>query len=111
MGSLSELEVFALTGIFASGEDAYAVTIFEEVEKLVGSAKEASLGSLYVTLDRLEKKGFVRSSYSEPIKERGGRRRRQFELTASGIKALKAALAPLQRTLQATEALRKVNAT
>jgi PadR family transcriptional regulator, regulatory protein PadR len=110
MSSLSELEVFALTGIFASGENAYAVTIFEEVEKLVGSSKEVSLGSLYVTLDRLEKKGYLRSSYGEPTKERGGRRRRQFVLTALGIKALKTALAPLQRTLQATESLLKANA-
>ena len=105
MADLSEREVFTLTGIVVSGENAYAVPIFEEVEKLVGSSKEMSLASLYITLDRLEKKRYVRSWYSEPLKERGGRRRRYFELTASGNKALKAALVPLQNTLRALEGL------
>jgi len=100
MPSISELEVFALTGIVASGENAYAVPIFEEVEKLVETSRELSLASLYVTLDRLQKKGFVRSWYSEPLKERGGRSRRYFELSASGTKALKEALLPMRRTLR-----------
>lgn len=105
MAGLSEFEVFALTGIVASGKDAYAVPIFEEVEKLVASSREVSLASLYVTLDRLQKKGFVRSWYSEPLKERGGRSRRYFEITASGKRTLKAALVLMRSTVRALEGL------
>jgi PadR family transcriptional regulator PadR len=105
MAGLSELEVFALTGIAMSGDNAYAVPIFKQVEELVDSSREVSLASLYVTLDRLEKKGFVRSWFSEPVKERGGRSRRYFEITASGKRALKAALVPMRSTVQALEGL------
>jgi DNA-binding PadR family transcriptional regulator len=110
MSGLSELEVFALTGIHASGDNAYAVTIYEEVENLVGSSKEVSLASLYVTLDRLDKKGFVRSWYGEPTKERGGRSRRYFELSTAGTKALKEVLVPMRRTVRALRSLAKESA-
>lgn len=46
------------------------------------------LGSLYVTLDRLEEKGFIRSRLGESASERGGNRRKYFKITAAGVGAL-----------------------
>ena len=46
------------------------------------------MGALYATLDRLEKKGYLRSWWSEPKAERGGRRKRLFEITGLGEQAL-----------------------
>lgn len=48
------------------------------------------LGSLYVTLDRMEEKGFLRSRLGESNPERGGNRRKYYWLTAAGEAALDA---------------------
>ena len=56
------------------------------------------LGSLYVTLDRMEEKGFVRSRLGESNPDRGGNRRKYYKLTGRGMTALsavQAALAPV----------------
>ena len=46
---------------------------------------EMPLGSLYVTLDRMEGKGFISSRLSDTESIRGGNRRKYFKLTASGL--------------------------
>ena len=55
------------------------------------------LGSLYTTLDRMEAKGFIRSRLGESSHERGGNRRRYFELTAVGRDALNALLGAISQ--------------
>lgn len=49
---------------------------------------EMPLGSLYVTLDRMEAKGFLASRMGESSSERGGNRRKYYKLTGSGISGL-----------------------
>jgi PadR family transcriptional regulator PadR len=83
---LGEFEQIVLLAILRIGEDAYGVPIRSEIEKRTN--REISIGALYSTLDRLENKGFVTSSFSEPRAERGGRARRYFRVEANGIKAL-----------------------
>ena len=51
---------------------------------------EMPLGSLYVTLDRMEGKGFISSRLSDTESIRGGNRRKYFKLTASGLASLNA---------------------
>jgi DNA-binding PadR family transcriptional regulator len=46
---------------------------------------------VYTTLQRLEQKGLVRSWLGDPTPERGGRRRKHFELVPAGARALRAA--------------------
>jgi PadR family transcriptional regulator PadR len=101
---LTEFEILVLTGVVAAGTDAYAVPIFGEVEQLLPPKKELSLGKMYVTLDHLEREGFVRSWYSKPEEEPNGRSRRYFEITGTGSRALKEALTPLflSRVLEPT---------
>jgi DNA-binding PadR family transcriptional regulator len=85
--SLGQFEQLVLTAILSLREDAYGVTIHAKVEELA-RPKAVSLGAVYVTLDRLEDKGFVASWLSDPTPERGGRAKRCYRLEALGERAL-----------------------
>jgi DNA-binding PadR family transcriptional regulator len=65
----------ALTAILTLREDALGVTIRSKIRELA-RPKPVSLGTVYVTLDRLEHKGLVASWLSESTPERGGRAKR-----------------------------------
>jgi len=85
--SLGQFEQLILTAILTLRQDAYGVTIHGKVEKMA-HPRAVSLGAVYVTLDRLEDKGFVASWLSEPTAERGGRAKRCYRLEALGERAL-----------------------
>ncbi len=85
--SLGQFEQLVLTAVLLLGEDAYGVSIHAKVEELTGP-KSIALGAVYVTLDRLEDKGFLASWLSEPTAERGGRAKRCYRLEALGERAL-----------------------
>jgi PadR family transcriptional regulator PadR len=85
--SLGQFEQLVLTAILTLRQDAYGVTIHGKVEKMA-HPRAVSLGAVYVTLDRLEDKGFVASWLSEPTAERGGRAKRCYRLEALGERAL-----------------------
>ena len=92
--NLGEFEQLILTAllILGPGENAYGMTVHEQAEKLAGKFRVVSLGACYTTLDRLEKKGYVRSWFGGATEERGGRSKRFFEITGSGELAVKNAL-------------------
>jgi DNA-binding PadR family transcriptional regulator len=79
--SLGQFEQLVLAATLSLREDAYGVTIYARVQQLA-QPKSVSLGAIYVTLDRLEDKGFVASWLSDPTPERGGRAKRCFRLEA-----------------------------
>jgi DNA-binding PadR family transcriptional regulator len=85
--TLGEFEQLLLLAIVRLGDDAYGVTIRQEVEERTG--REVAIGALYTSLDRLERKGFVRSTMSEPTDERGGRSKRCFRIRPAGANALR----------------------
>lgn len=85
--SLGQFEQLVLTAILALRDDAYGVTIHAKVQELA-HPKSISLGAVYVTLDRLEDKGFIASWLSDPTPERGGRAKRCYRLEALGERAL-----------------------
>lgn len=89
---LGEFETLILAALMILGENAYGMTIHEQVEKLAAGLRAVSLGSVYTTLDRLEQKGYVRSWFGGATEERGGRSKRFFEITGSGELAVKKAL-------------------
>jgi DNA-binding PadR family transcriptional regulator len=103
IGSLGEFEVLVLTSVIAAGDEAYGVTIHEELEQLVPPSREVSLGSVYTTLDRLERKGYLKSWTGDPTPERGGRAKRYYEVQASGQRALRVALEPMKKAWQIVE--------
>lgn len=83
---LSRPEEIILLVVMKLNDNAYGVSIRKMVQELTG--KYWSIGAVYVPLERLEQKGYVRSYSSEPLSERGGRRKRLFRITSEGIKEL-----------------------
>src|SRR6267142_1474293 len=91
--NLGEFEQLILAALLMLGENAYGMTVHEQVEKLAAGVRSVSLGSCYTTLDRLEQKGYVKSWFGGATEERGGRSKRYFEIQAAGQLALKRSLA------------------
>ncbi len=87
--TLGEFEQLLLLAVMRLGDDAYGVTMRREVEARTG--REVSLGAIYPTMARLERKGLVSSFGSEPTSERGGRCRRCFRLEPAGRRAIEEA--------------------
>lgn len=85
IGAFEELVLLAVLGLGGSG---YGVSIRAELEAETGEA--ISLGAVYATLERLERKGLVRSAVGPATAERGGRRKRVFRVSAAGSAALRA---------------------
>jgi PadR family transcriptional regulator, regulatory protein PadR len=68
---LGEFEQMVLLAIMRLSGEAYGLAVKDELEVVAG--RSPSSGSLYTTLDRMEKKGLVASSAGEATQERGGR--------------------------------------
>lgn len=83
---LGEFEEIVLLTVAILGEDAYGVTVTQELEQKTGRA--VGFSSIHTTLQRLEEKGFLSSRMGGATAERGGRRKRYFEVTALGRRAL-----------------------
>jgi|SRR5690242_11699452 PadR family transcriptional regulator, regulatory protein PadR len=83
---LTTLEQHAMLAIVALHPKAYGISIQDHIKQKAGY--EPPLGSIYAALDRLDEKGFVRSKQGEATRERGGRRKLYFTLTAPGKRAL-----------------------
>jgi len=85
-GFLGEFEELVLLTIASLGEEAYGVAIQQAMENR--SNRSISIGALHSTITRLEEKGYLKSWLGEPTQERGGRRKRFFEVTHTGKVAL-----------------------
>lgn len=86
MKLLSRIEEIILLSIWRLGDNAYGMTIRQEVIKATG--KNWLLGAIYSPLGRLQKNGLVVTVKGEPIAERGGRAKVFYRLTPEGKKAL-----------------------
>ena len=87
--SLGHFELLVLLALLRHGEDAYGVPIARAIEHSTG--KPVILASVYNTLERLEEKGWARSTIGKPTAERGGRAKRYFSITAAGLREVRAA--------------------
>jgi DNA-binding PadR family transcriptional regulator len=83
---LGELEELTLLIVIALGDDAYGVAVQRRLER--DAHRRIALGAVYAALDRLERKGYLRSAIGEATPQRGGRRKRMFAATAAGIREL-----------------------
>lgn len=83
---ISRSEEMVLLAVWKLEDNAYGITIRNFIREMTG--KYWSIGAVYVPLERLEKKGLLRSYNSHPSPERGGRRKRLFTITPDGIKEL-----------------------
>lgn len=86
MEMLTKLEELILLSVWKLKENAYGTTIFKHIQNITG--KKLSLGGVYFPLDRLAKKGYLKSYIGEPTAERRGLSKRYYEITSKGIEAL-----------------------
>ena len=92
-GLLGELEQLVLLAVVHLGAEAHAPAIREAIAERTGI--ELARGSVYVTLDRLDRKGYLTSRFGDPTAERGGKAKRLFAITKDG----RAALAEAERVI------------
>ena len=83
---LGEFEELVLLIVAVLNGEAYGVGVMEEFENQTG--RSVNISAIHAALRRLESKGVVGSRWSEATKQRGGRRKRMFTVSQSGIHAL-----------------------
>jgi len=105
--ALGEFEQMVLLAVLCAAQqaDAYGVNVHAELEQR--SRRRVARGAVYMTLDRLEKKGLLSSYQTDPTPERGGRARRCYVVTKSALTALRASRRALLNLWQGLEGLER----
>ena len=93
--ALGEFELLVLLAVLRLRDRAYGVPILEDIRDR--TRRDVSRGSVYVTLDRLVRKGHLKSFLAEATPERGGRPKRYYELTPAGAAALRQTIRALNQ--------------
>ena len=83
---LGEFEQLVMLALLRMKDDAYGMRVRREIQGR--TERPVSIGSVYATLERLERKGLVRSRVALPEPVAGGRARKFFQLTPDGGRAL-----------------------
>ena len=86
LGEFEQIVLLAVLCAGREGNDAYGVNVHEEIE--VRAKRTVARGAVYMTLDRLERKGLLASYLTAPTPERGGRAKRCYRVTRQAIAAL-----------------------
>ncbi len=86
MKLLTRSEEFVLLSVWRLQDEAYSLQIREQISEITGH--EWSLGSIYTPLERLARRRLLTSRLSRETPERGGRKKRIYELTPLGKQAL-----------------------
>jgi DNA-binding PadR family transcriptional regulator len=84
---LGEFELLVMLAVIRLGDAAYGVPISREIEQETG--RDVAFGTVYATLDRLQKKGLLRSDLGDATPERGGRAKRYFRATPTGLRTVR----------------------
>ena len=100
---LAEFELLVLLAVLHAGADAYPIAIRDAIEGRTG--RSASRAAVFITLERLEEKGLLTSRYGDPTPVRGGRAKRFFTPTPSGIAAAKRSVAMVSSMTAGLEAV------
>ena len=86
LGEFEQMVLLAVLCASDGGEDAYGVNVHAELE--ARTKRRVARGAIYMTLDRLEKKGLLASYVTDPTPERGGRAKRCYRVTKPALTAL-----------------------
>jgi DNA-binding PadR family transcriptional regulator len=79
---LGEFELVVMLALDRLAGEAYGMEVYDEIVHATG--RELSAPTVYVTLSRLERKGFTRVRMGRPTGERGGRARKFHGMTREG---------------------------
>lgn len=83
---LGEFEEVVMLTVGILYNEAYGVSVKKEIETRL--SRSVSVGALQTALKRLEDKGYLKSREGESTKERAGRPKKFFEITALGKRAM-----------------------
>ncbi len=97
---LGEVEQLVLLAVLRLGDHAYAVPIRGVIKEEANV--DLARGTVYITLERLERRGYLSSWFSDPQPVRGGKARRFFRLKPPGLAAVKAAKRAVDRLAAGT---------
>lgn len=92
---LGEFEQLILLSVLQKDNRSYGIEISETLEN--ECQRKVSLGALYTTLTRMEKKGLVVSQLGQASSQRGGKAKKYFSVTAEGKSAVKKSINALRR--------------
>ena len=84
---LGEFEQLVLLALATVGEDAPGRDVYEEIARTTG--RDVAVTAVYVTLNRLLKKGYVSAGMGDSTPERGGRAKKLFRLEGEGAEVLR----------------------
>lgn len=84
--ALGDLEQLVMLALLRLGDDGFGAAVQREIAERSG--RDVTLGAVYTALARLEEKGFVRSRVGDPLPQRGGRRRRHYDVLPTGRAAI-----------------------
>lgn len=90
MQDISKAEEIVLLAILRQKDNAYGVSIRKQIYQDTG--KDYTYGTLYGLLRQLDYKNFVVKIPGKPTPEKGGRSKTFFEISLSGLQALKESL-------------------
>ncbi len=102
---LGEFEHIVLLALLRLRDQAYGMRIRLEIQNRTG--RPVSIGAVYATLERMESKGYVSSSFGDPTPERGGRAKRFFRIEARGASALNCTEEALSRMSKGIRLVRR----
>ena len=84
--TLGEFEELVLLMVAALHDEAYGVSILENLEEKL--EKKLNVSAIHVALKRMEDKGFVKFRFGGITEDRGGRRKKYYVITALGKRML-----------------------
>ncbi len=84
--TLGDFETLLLLALVRLNERAYGATIHREIE--ARTSRSVAIGAVYTGLARLQRSGYVTAKIGKPTPERGGRRKKFYELRPDGAAAL-----------------------
>ncbi len=87
LGEFEQLVLLAVMRVGQNGGEAYGITVYNEIT--LNTKRRVLRGAVYMTLDRLEKKGLLKSWTIEKTAERGGRAKRCYQVTVPAKTALR----------------------
>jgi len=97
--SAGPYETLVMTAIELLGKNAYSLEIQEKIEQMTG--KTQNLGKIYVTLERMEMKGYLAARTDES----NSHPRRYFRLLQPGAAALHASMSTSRRAIEELDEL------
>jgi len=102
-GYLGEFELLVMLAVLHGGDEAYGVTILQAIEER--TRRRVSRGALYLTLERLVAKGYLRARMADASRPRGYRPRKYYRVQRAGLAAVREARATVQQMWSGLESV------